>query len=160
MDNSSVSQLLTEVIDDMFEGFQIISRDFRYLYVNKTVALQGKKEKAELLGKTMMECYPGIENTPLFVDIQHCMMTKNSINRENLFDFPDGSKGCFSLYIHPIKEGVIILSIDISERKKAEKALCEKIEEIDSMTNATVEREVTMSDLKKEIDNLKKLITI
>lgn len=44
-----------------------------------------------------------------------------SKNVENEFTFPDNSKGWFELRIHPAKNGIGILSMDISERKKSEK---------------------------------------
>ena len=36
---------------------------------------------------------------------------------------PDGSRSFFELSIEPVPEGVFILSLDITERKKAEEAM-------------------------------------
>ncbi len=108
-------------MDHILEGCQIISRDFHYLYVNDTVAKQGKTKKDKLIGRTMMECYPGIEKTPLFKKIKDCILNKNVQLFENEFTFPDKSLGWFELRIEPLPEGCIILSMDITERKKAEK---------------------------------------
>ena len=55
-----------KIFDHLIEGVQVIDPDFNYLYVNNTVALHGKKTVEELTGKTMMEMYPGIENTEVF----------------------------------------------------------------------------------------------
>jgi PAS domain S-box-containing protein len=106
-------------IDIMLEGVQIISSDWRYLYVNETVAKQGKYCKEELLGHTMMEKYPGIENTEMFRAIGRCMTEKTPVFMENKFDYPDGTSGWFELSIQPLPEGVFILSIDITQRKEA-----------------------------------------
>ena len=48
------------------EGFQIISRDWRYLYVNPAAARHGRRAPEELFGRRMSEVYPGIDETPLF----------------------------------------------------------------------------------------------
>jgi light-regulated signal transduction histidine kinase (bacteriophytochrome) len=108
-------------LDNLIEGFQIISFDWRYVYVNKTVIKQGKHlSKDDLLGYTMMEKYPGIEKSELFKTMQQCMEERIHKNIENEFTFPDNSKGWFELRIHPVAEGIGILSMDISERKISE----------------------------------------
>jgi PAS domain S-box-containing protein len=111
---------LRAIFDSMLEGCQIIGRDWRYLYVNDVVARQGKSTKEELIGLTMMQAYPGIENTQLFAILRRCMEERTHQRLENEFIFPDGSKGWFELSIHPIPDGVFILSLDITERKRAE----------------------------------------
>lgn len=108
-------------LDNLIEGFQIINFDWRYVYVNKTVIKQGKHlSKDDLLGYTMMEKYPSIEKSKLFKVMQECMLKRVSKNIENEFDFPDNSIGWFELRIHPVPKGIRILSMDITERKKAE----------------------------------------
>lgn len=112
-----------EVLDNLLEGFQLISSDWRYLYLNDTVCKHGKYTREELLGYTMMEKYPGIEKTPMFSVLEKCMNLRVSETIENLFTFPDGSQAWFELRIEPVLEGIFILSIDITERKKVEKEL-------------------------------------
>jgi signal transduction histidine kinase len=68
----------------------------------------------------MMECYPGIERTRLFSVLRGCMRDREPARFENRFQFPDGSSGWFELRMEPVPEGVAILSVDISARKRAE----------------------------------------
>ena len=70
-----------------------------------------------------MEVYPGIGKTELFSKFKKCMNERIPVSFENEFDFPDGSKAWFEAKLEPIPEGMIILSTDITERKKAEEAL-------------------------------------
>jgi PAS domain S-box-containing protein len=109
-----------ETLDNLLEGFQIISPEWRYLYVNNTVAKQGKYTREELVGHTMMEIYPGIEKTDMFKILQLSMNARVQKRHENKFIYPDNSVGWFELSFQPVPEGVIILSIDITERKTAE----------------------------------------
>lgn len=151
-------QALEKILDEMLEGFQVISKDWVYLYVNESVAKQGKRKKEELLGKTMMECYPGIEKTPLFEEFKRCMDKNIKINIENLFKFPDGSEGWFQLLISPVNEGFMIFSFDITDRKRTESQLIDKVEELNRVTELMVSREVKMSELKELIQELGRLI--
>jgi len=115
-------------LDNMLEGCQIIGFDWRYLYVNDAVAKHGRHTKEELLGHTMMEMYPGIENTEMFAELRSCMEKRTFHRMENEFTFPDGSKGWFELSMEPMAEGVLVLSSDITERKRVEEALRESEE--------------------------------
>jgi PAS domain S-box-containing protein len=106
--------------DNMMEGCQIIGFDWSYLYVNDSVVKHGHQRKENLLGRTMMEIYPGIEKTEMFGFLARCMSERVPHQMENEFNFPDGSTGWFELSIQPVPEGIFILSIDITERKQAE----------------------------------------
>ena len=123
------------VVDTLLEGFQVINSNWKYLYVNKTVIKQSKFRKEELLGFTMMERYPGIENTVMFRSLQKCIYERVPQQLENEFHFPDGSKGWFVLSIEPIKEGIIILSVDVTERKKNQDSLMRSFELISAQKN-------------------------
>lgn len=121
---------MKSTLDSMLEGCQIIGYDWRYLYVNDAITKQGRKTKEVLLGRTMMEVYPGIENTEMFLYLRRCMEERTSHHMENEFTFPDGFKSWFELSIQPVPEGIFILSININERKKYEKALENKKQEL------------------------------
>lgn len=121
---------LEQALDHTIEGCQIISPDFRYLYVNRTVARQGHNTKNQLLGRTMMESYPGIEQTAMFERLRRCMKNHRPQRMENEFRFPDGSKGWFELKMERIPEGVLILSGDISKRKQAEESLLAAVKDL------------------------------
>lgn len=110
-------------LDNMLEGVQIIGFDWKYIYVNDAMAKHGKYAKDELIGYTVMEKYPGIEETGIFKIYQQCYTERVSIHLENEFTFPDKTSGWFELSFQPVPEGIFILSVDITERKKAEQLL-------------------------------------
>ncbi len=111
------------VLDSMLQGCQIIGYDWRYKYLNKAAAAHGHQASGELIGKTMMEVYPGIEDTELFLTLSHCMKSREARRFDNHFIYPDGSEAWFELSIQPAMEGLFILSVDISGRILAEKEL-------------------------------------
>jgi len=110
-------------LDNMMEGCQIIGPDWRYLYVNDAVSKQGRYSRTELLGHTMMEMYPGIEETDLFRVLKNSMEESNSHHLDNKFTYPDGTVRWFEISIHPIPEGIFVFSIDITERVKKQEEL-------------------------------------
>jgi two-component system CheB/CheR fusion protein len=128
------------LLENMREGIQVIGYDWRYLFVNNSVVDQSQyADEKELLGHTMMEKYPGIENTELFSILERCMTERRPDTVENFFLFPNGDKGWFELSIQPVPEGIFILSIDITDRKKAEEKLNNYTEEL-KRSNTELER--------------------
>jgi PAS domain S-box-containing protein len=121
------------ILDHLLEGCQVIGFDYEYLYVNSAVVEQGRSTKGDLLGHTMMEVYPGIEQTEMFSTLQRCMRERSTAEMENEFAFPDGHSGWFMLKMEPVPEGVFILSIDISDRKQAELALADQLQRVKAL---------------------------
>lgn len=141
-------------LDNLMEGFQLIGYDWKYLYVNEAVVRQSRYSKEELLGSTMMDKYPGIENTTLFKTLQTCMRDKTSETIENEFQFHDGSKGWFELRIRPVPEGLFILSVDITDRRNAELERKEYIKGLEEMIY------MTSHQLRQPIANITGLIDL
>ncbi len=115
--------LLSETLDSLSEGVQVVAPDWRYLYVNNTAARQGRRSPGELLGKTMHECYPGIERTPMFELLERCMGERSSERTENEFTYEDGRTTWFELRIQPCRAGIVIVSLDMTERRNVESRL-------------------------------------
>jgi PAS domain S-box-containing protein len=112
------SERQLSILDNMLEGCQIIDTQYRYRYLNNVASRHGRRAKEELLGRTMMECYPDIENTEMFHSLTKCMKEGIPVQMENLFKYPDGSTAWFELSFKPIPEGAMILSIDVTEREE------------------------------------------
>ncbi|MGC4100545.1 PAS domain S-box protein [Ferruginibacter sp.] len=110
-------------MDNMLEGVQIIDFDWRYIYVNESMAKHGRYTKEQLIGHTVMEMYPGIEEAPIYQTYLKCFNERATIHLENEFVFPDGTSAWFELSFQPVPEGIFILSVDITDRKKAEEQL-------------------------------------
>ncbi|HMI92189.1 MAG TPA: ATP-binding protein [Polyangiales bacterium] len=119
----SPEELARNVLNSLLEGCQVIGFDERYLYLNDTAAAQGHRPKEELLGRTMAECYPGIEQTPMFALLKRCMQERVPQRLENEFAYPDGGRRWFELRFQPVPEGVCILSLDITAAKQTALAL-------------------------------------
>jgi PAS domain S-box-containing protein len=131
----NTEQRYQRLLSGMMEGCQVIDYDWRYIYVNDAAALQGRRTPVELLMRTMMEVYPGIQDTVLFRVLRTCMDERVHRRMENRFEFPDGSIGWFELSIQPVPEGIFILSIDVTQRKLVETQLRESEEKYRSLFN-------------------------
>jgi PAS domain S-box-containing protein len=125
-------------LDNMMEGCQIIDRNWRYIYLNDAGVQQSRHKRLELIGHTMMEVFPGIEETDMFAVLKKCMEKRIAYRIENEFSYADGSNGWFDLSIQPVPEGVFVLSLDITERKKMEDRLRYHASLVESVYDALV----------------------
>ncbi len=112
-------------LDHLLEGCQIIGFDWKYIYLNQAAQIHNRRQNTELIGHRYMDMWPGIENTQVFKTIEQVLEKRVPNHLENEFVFPDGSPSWFDLSIQPVPEGVFILSIDITERKRKEQELYE-----------------------------------
>jgi PAS domain S-box-containing protein len=101
--------------DNLLEGIQVLDFDWRYIYVNDALIKSSMFRREELIGYTIQEKYPGIEQTELWTVLEHCMKNRVSKPYESEFIFPGGKRAFFELSIQPVPEGLLILSIDRSE---------------------------------------------
>jgi len=113
------------VLNNMLEGVTIIGFDWRYLYVNETIAGHGRLTKEQMVGYTLMEVYRGVEHTELFKVLEQCMKERVVKHVEVPYHFSDNTSTWFEMSVQPIPEGIFVLTIDITERKKAETLLAQ-----------------------------------
>jgi len=121
---SELNQLrYRNTLESMVEGCQIIGPDWRFLFVNDTAAAQKLCKQEDMVGRTIFECDPEMEQSELYALLQRCMQARLPQKTIHLIRNGDGSESWYELSIQPAPDGILILSNDISERKRAEQAL-------------------------------------
>ena len=116
---------LRSTLDSMIEGCQILGFDWTYLYINESAARWGRKSREELIGRTVTECYPGIESQPVFAVLSECMTNRTRRREEIEFSYSDGTSAVFEFIIQPVPEGLFVLTMDITDRINHETILHE-----------------------------------
>ncbi|HET9133294.1 MAG TPA: ATP-binding protein [Gemmatimonadales bacterium] len=112
-------------LDRLSEGCQIFSPEWEILYLNDAAAEHNRAPRAELLGRTLLDVWPGIEQTDIFALLEGAMRARVARHAELPFTFPDGTVRWFDIRCQPIPEGLFALSIDVTQRKQVEFALAE-----------------------------------
>jgi len=144
-----------DLFDHMMEGIQIIDHNMQYMYVNDIVARHGRTTRDELIGFTMMEKYPGIEETELFSAIRNCMNNRLGYKMHNRFVFPDSSVGWFDIRIEPVEEGVIIMSFEIIGPKDIGFEQHEISEEVELRVERRTKELLVSLEREKELNRMK-----
>ncbi len=117
------STAFSSMLDGLIEGCQILDPTWRYVYVNETAAKHALRTRDELVGASLLELYPGVESTPMFAMLSRCMNTRAPEEMLNEFEYPDGGKGWFELRVRPVPEGILVMSLDVTAHRAAERDL-------------------------------------
>ncbi|HEX6133820.1 MAG TPA: PAS domain-containing protein [Longimicrobiales bacterium] len=113
-DSVDFDRYLRPIFDGISDGIQIIDFEWRYLYLNEAAARHGRRPRDELIGAAIMDVYPGVDHTEMFERLTTCMTERTPQSMLNEFTHPDGSTAWFSLRIHPVPMGVLVLSIELA----------------------------------------------
>jgi len=133
-------------MDSLLEGIQIIGFDWRYIYLNDVMVEQARASRDALIGHTVMERYPGIEQTEVFSVLKDVMDKRKARRIENRFAYPDGQQRWFDLQIQPDRDGICVLSLDITDYKRAQ----ERVIENEKRFRALIEKSADMKTLSTE----------
>jgi PAS domain S-box-containing protein len=119
------------VMDGMKEGVILLGFDWRYLYINQEAELQNGRPASQLLGRTVQECWPSIEQTDFFQVEALVMADREARQVEGPFTFSEQGERWFEWRIQPADEGLLVLTFDITARKHIELALQEAHDELE-----------------------------
>lgn len=118
-------------LNNLADGVFVLDRSWRYTFVNDAALPLVKPTREELLGNTIFDVFPGIENTTFFKAYKNTMETGQINNLEDTFPGPDGKKWYYQIRTSAVPEGVIVVARDITARRKAEEKLKESLSEKD-----------------------------
>ncbi|MGC4082572.1 MAG: hypothetical protein QM736_10790 [Vicinamibacterales bacterium] len=71
----------------------------------------------------MTDCYPGIDDTPMFEVLRRVMHSRQPEQCLSEFTYPDGAHTWFELLMQPVADGVCIISLDVNDRQRAQAQL-------------------------------------
>ncbi len=126
---------LRDTLEALMEGCQVLDREWRYVFLNEAATLQARRPRASMLGRTIMECYPGIESTPFFAALRYSMEKRVRQRLRNEFVYPDGSSATFDLRHEPQPAGIAILAIDVTENLRAESFMAAQKEVLEQIAS-------------------------
>lgn len=111
---------LTQTLDAVEEGLQLIDTDWRYRYANLAACRRGLRTREQLIGRTMQEVYPGIEETLMFQSLREVMTSRAARTVLNEVTCADGEVGWVELHVEPHPEGIVVLSRDVTAHRRHE----------------------------------------
>jgi PAS domain S-box-containing protein len=154
--------LLRTIIDSVPDSIYVKDIESRKILANEANFQSVDFEKEEdIIGKTDFDIFPVNIAEKFFEDDQKIFSQGISvINREEYFIKPNGDFKWILTSKLPLYDdakkivGLVGIGRDITDRKKAEEAIKAKMDELERFQKLTVGRELTMIELKKEVNKL------
>jgi PAS domain S-box-containing protein len=132
-----MNQYFFTLIENMYEGVQLIDKDHKFVYVNKALERQAHFKRNELIGYTIEEKFPQLINSELTVQIDQVISNNRQVRFEFDFQNPNGDVSTYELFLYPVNEGVFILSFDLTEKLKSDKLKKEYTQQLEQMLHIT-----------------------
>ncbi|MCJ7668077.1 MAG: PAS domain S-box protein, partial [Anaerolineae bacterium] len=119
-----------ELADSIADVFFAMDKDLRYTYWNKASEdLTGISAK-DAIGKSLYEVFPDTPQTrraeTVYLDVLRTQQPQSFLNEYQL----GGKDFAFEISAYPTRDGLSVFVKDITERKRAEEALGERVKEL------------------------------
>ncbi len=134
---SEAHRRTTAVLDAINEGFVILDRDWRFVFVNAAAERFILKSREELLGKSHWEAFPEASHRQFGVEYRRAVAEGIPVHFEEFY--PEPLNRWFEVRAYPSPEGLSIFFGDITERKRVTQALRESEERYRSLFNSMSE---------------------
>jgi PAS domain S-box-containing protein len=125
-----------QLLASMSEHIAVFDSEMRYVLVNDALVRSLKIPSEQLLGKKLTEIIPGIEKSSFYAAGERVMKSRVSASAIDSYRFEDGRTGWFETHIYPVLEGIMFVTNDITERKRAEEELRAARERLDYLVRS------------------------
>jgi PAS domain S-box-containing protein len=108
---------LETLLDNISDGFAMLDRAWRFIYVNQKGSEFAKRPKEALLGKVLWDEFPETVSSRFVTELHRAVAEQIPVHFE-YFHAPWNQ--WFEHHVYPSAEGVTLFSSDITPRKQAE----------------------------------------
>lgn len=114
------------LLESIADTVIVIGHDWKILLANETACqLLFKAPREDFIGLNILEYFPCFQETKMYKALQNVMQTREADVLVDTFFLDGNEKRWFESRIYPVSEGVMTITIDITERILSEAALSE-----------------------------------
>jgi PAS domain S-box-containing protein len=123
---------INKVFERVTDAFIALDKDWRYTYLNEKAGKMHGRKVEDLIGKNIWTEFPDVVNEP-FYSAMHEAMKKQEPQRLQLYY--STTDRWFEDLIYPSPDGISVYYHDITDRKKAEQGIKERIIQLQTLSD-------------------------
>jgi len=123
----AVSAELHRAMENMNDAFFTLDRQWRFSFINSKAELLLSRSREELLGKNLWDEFPDAVGSQFQSQYEHAIKTGNTVRFLETYE-PLGT--WFEVSAHPVPDGLAVYFQDVTERRRTEIALRERMKEL------------------------------
>lgn len=127
-----------DVLENMSEAFFLLDREFRLLDVNSAALALDGRPREKLLGRTLWELAPGLEETELGGLFKQVLADRQSRTSTHHQRWEDGHSAWLETRIVPVQAGLAAFYRNVTEELSAEEELRETSRRLDAILSNTM----------------------
>ena len=128
-----------ELLEGISDGFAAFDRDWRYTYINAAGARMAGKTPSELLGGSLWDLWPDLENSVFGAAYRRAVAENAQIQVENFFA---PLNAWFEVRCYPSSEGLSLLFVNTTERKRADETALLLSSIVESSDDAIISKDL------------------
>lgn len=136
-DRQQTVDFARDVLENMSEAFFLLDPQFRLLDVNGAALALDGRSKADLIGRTLWELTPGLEQTELATIFHQVMRERQSRRYVHHQIWPNGHSAWLESRIVPVKAGLAAFYRDVSDELLAQQELSETSRRLNAILSNT-----------------------
>jgi PAS domain S-box-containing protein len=109
------NEQISNILESISDAFVTLDRDWRYTFVNERAAEFRGTSRADMLGRRIWERFPELGATNLYQALNRAMAAGEAAHFE---EFLDAHGSWTETHVYPTRDGLAVLSRDITERKR------------------------------------------
>jgi len=115
------------VFDSLRDQVYVLDHEWRVVAANSSACKFVATSQERILGKQLVELWPGIGGTLTIRAMQTVIEPSRPIHITDEFTMPDGGKAWFEVYLCAVSQGIILTTTNITSHKQKERALEDEI---------------------------------
>jgi PAS domain S-box-containing protein len=141
-------QKISDILGSIQDGFMQIDREWNFLYVNRWAADNLGWEPQALLGKNIWEIFPALHGTVQESNYRQVMDEGRPVHFEAAGVL---TERCYDIRVYPAQEGISIIWVDVTERKRAEEEVRSSTIQIELQRRLLEQREQERQQIARDL---------
>jgi len=118
---------IIKAIDNISDGYYVLDRQWRIIYMNKKIERICQKSAKELIGKVLWDVFPVLINSKIYDEYHKATSESTAV----IFEMEGKYSGkWYEIHAYPSEIGLLVYFHDITNRKQTEKELKNRTERL------------------------------